>query len=267
MSRIHLLRIALARPIGLYLRHSPTTRGRGFVIRQFLRRMLPPPPASFAVRRPGGSSITLEYREVLGLSAFVNGGFEDAECRLLIALTRPNSTAIDVGANVGIHAIPMAASSPTAKILAIEPLPSNVRRLRQNAEANMIDNLDVLELAVGRAQGVATLHVADDPAYASTDAVLGGHREVGLLAVQQTTLDLIWEEAGRPVVSVIKIDIEGGEMAALSGARVLLASRQPAVLIEAHDARIGAVETALAETGYQRQPTDGLQPWNHLFLA
>jgi FkbM family methyltransferase len=267
VKRVGRLRVGLAQPVREYLRHAPTNRGRGFVYRHILRRILPPAPESFVVRRPGGSLVSLQYREVLGLSAFVSGGFEDAECRFLMAMTSPNSTAIDVGANVGIHAIPMAAASPSAKVLAIEPLPNNARRLRDNAEANSIENIDVIEVAVASDEGVVTLHVADDPAYASTDAVLPGHREIGQLAVEQTTLDAIWERAGRPVVSLIKIDVEGGELDVLNGAHALLASQLPTILIEALETRIETVASALAEYGYRPRTLAGLQPWNHVFQA
>jgi FkbM family methyltransferase len=211
--------------------------------------------------------VTLQYQEVLGLSAFVNGGFEDAECRLLAALTSPESTAIDVGANVGIHAVPMAASSPSAKVLAIEPVSSNVRRLLINVQANLIENIEVIEVAIGSHEGLITLHVADDPAYASTAAVVKGQREIGELAVEQTTLDVIWERSGRPTVSVIKIDVEGSELAVLNGAPALLASQHPAILIEAHGGQFGAVAAALAKNGYRPHRAEGLQPWNHLFQA
>lgn len=237
------------------------------MFRQILRRILPPPPASFALRRPGDSWVTLEYREVLGMSAFVSGGFEDAECRLLAAMTSPDTTAIDVGANVGIHAIPMAVASPSGQVIAIEPAPSNARRLRTNVEANSLKNIDVIEVAVGREVGVVTLHLADDPAYASTDAVKDGHRETGQVSVQQTTLDLIWEAARRPRVSMIKIDVEGGELSVLDGARGILAGEHPTVMVEATNGRVGAVASLLAGYGYRQQRVDGLLPWNHLFRA
>jgi FkbM family methyltransferase len=259
------LRIVLAQPVRLYLKHPLTNRGRGFVFRQVLRRILPPPPEAFVLRRPGGSLVTLEYQEILGLSAFVNGGFEDAECRLLIALTKPETIAIDVGANVGIHAIPIAASSPTATVLAIEPVPRNARRLQDNIDANSIRNAEVMEVAVGSGEGLITLHVADDPAYASTDAVVRGQREIGQLTVEQTTLDAIWEQAGRPAVSVVKIDVEGAELAVLSGAGALLADQHPSILIEAHRVQFAAVASVLAREGYRRQASDGLEPWNHFF--
>jgi len=265
--RVNQLRIGLAQPIRLYLKHSLTNRGRGFVFRQILRRILPPPPESFELRRPGGSLVTLEYQEILGLLAFVNGGFEDAECRLLVALANPQSMAIDVGANVGIHAVPLAASAPSVTVLAIEPVPSNVRRLYSNVRANSIQNVDVIEAAVGAAEGLTTLHVANDPAYASTEAVIKGQREIGQLAVRQTTLDAIWERAGRPPVSVVKIDVEGGELAVLSGAGDLLASEHPSILIEAHGPQLDAVASVLARTGYRPVAAGGLEPWNHLFRA
>jgi FkbM family methyltransferase len=184
-----------------------------------------------------------------------------------MAMTRPDSVAIDVGANVGIHTIPIAASAPLARVLAIEPLPGNAARLRENASANSVDNIDVIEVAVGSQEAVVTLHVADDPAYASTDGVLEGHREIGQVAVRQTTLDAIWETAGHPDVSLVKIDVEGGELEVLKGANSLLSAQHPLILVEAHETRSGPVASMLADHGYRLQLVDGFQPWNHVFQA
>jgi len=267
VRRTDRLRVRLAAPIKAYLRHAPTDRGRGFVTRHVLRPILPAVPTSFVLRRPGGSLVRLHYREALGLSAFVSGGFEDVECRILVSTIEPRSIAIDVGANVGIHAIPMAVACPSARVLAIEPAPNNAQRLRENVSANGIDNVEVIEAAVGHADAVTTLHLADDPAYGSTEALLEGHRETGQIAVEQRTLDGIWQGAERPRVSLAKIDVEGGELAVLVGARALLAAEHPVLLVEAHESELAGVQAELSRFGYRRRVVAGLQPWNHVFEA
>jgi hypothetical protein len=55
---------------------------------------------------------------------------------------------------------------------------------------------------------------------------------VATIDVEQTTLDAQWEKLGFPEVSLIKCDVEGGELGVLSGARELIAKCRPAVLLE-----------------------------------
>ena len=54
----------------------------------------------------------------------------------------------------------------------------------------------------------------------------------GEIEVALTTLDAEWDAIGRPQVSVIKCDVEGGEVGALEGAKRCLAACRPVVLLE-----------------------------------
>jgi protein O-GlcNAc transferase len=257
----------LARPIIAYLASSPFPRGKGFLTRHVLRPLLPQPPASFVIFRPGGSRVRVRYTEVIGISALIRGGFEDEECRTMLDLALPGSWAIDVGANLGVHTIPLARRVDPGRVIGIEPLPVNAARLRANAELNDLDNIDIEPVAAGAQAGLVDLNLADDPAYASTDDV-AEHRGTGLIArVRQTTLDSLWEAAGCPQVSVIKIDVEGSEVEVIRGAEHLLRVQHPAILAEANGPmRQSALQDALGRYGYRRVPAR-LLPWNHLFVA
>jgi|GEM_PF-2354896 len=259
------VRIGLARPVRLYLRHTPVQRGRGFIYFRILPLILPPSPAGFDAGRPDGSRIRLSYREVLGLVTFVSGGFEEPESRLLSRLARDGTIAFDVGANIGIHTIPLARAMPGGTVVAIEPLPANARRLVQNAEANKVGNIRLVQASAGPGEGQVILHLSDDPAFGSTTAVHHRRATSDGLMVQQTTLDRLWEDADRPPVSVVKIDIEGGELGALQGARRMLETARPPLLIETQGAARGPVVAFLATCDYRPQATPGLEPWNVLF--
>jgi hypothetical protein len=47
-----------------------------------------------------------------------------------------------------------------------------------------------------------------------------------------TTIDHEWENAGKPRVSVVKIDVEGAERGAIEGAMDCIAENRPAMLLE-----------------------------------
>jgi FkbM family methyltransferase len=261
------VRLALARPVIAYLATSPLPRGKGLLTRRLLRPLLPAAPVSFDLVRPGGSRVRVRYTEVIGISALITGGFEDAECKLMLELAPPGSWAIDVGANVGVHAIPLAMRVRPGRVIGVEALHGNVERLRANAQLNDLDNIDIHEVAAGAHSGFVGLNLANDPAYGSTDNV-AEHRGTGLVAqVRQTTLDDLWKNAGCPRMSVLKIDVEGSEVDVIRGAEHLLSAQRPAILAEANTpvAR-SRLEEALSPFGYMRSPAAVL-PWNHLFVV
>ena len=58
--------------------------------------------------------------------------------------------------------------------------------------------------------------------------------------VQVKTIDQIWQDLSRPQVSLIKIDIEGGEYAAILGATQLIGQCKPHILFEWHATNLAA---------------------------
>lgn len=60
----------------------------------------------------------------------------------------------------------------------------------------------------------------------------GQARPTSKTLVEATTIDDEWNRLGRPPVSVIKIDVEGGEYDVLLGARECIAAQRPSILTE-----------------------------------
>jgi FkbM family methyltransferase len=263
------VRVAMSLPVRIYLRRFPLGRGKGFITRRVLKPLLPPPPSSFISLRPDGSKVELYYREVLGLSTITFGQFEDAECRLLCQLARPGSTAIDVGANVGIMTIPMArAVGPVGAVVAVEPLADNVRRLQANATLNSISNIVVRQVAASQDVGHIDFQVAEDAAYGSTRSIVSGMANTGVISVDSMPLDKIWFDLGSPPVSVIKIDVEGAEAAVIRGAFALLQRDCPVLMLEANTGSdLAQLAELLRPHGYSERAAAGFMPWNHLFAS
>jgi FkbM family methyltransferase len=255
----------IAWPIRIYLRVTPAHRGRGLVEGALVRLVLPLAPSAFLASLPGGGTILLRYRERIGLTTLVHGSFEAAETELLRSFARPGTSAVDAGANVGLFTIPLAlAVGSDGRVLAFEPTPETAQRLRENVRRNQLENVTVIDAALGAGRGSTRLSIAEDSAYNSTAATSAA----GVSAeVRVERLDEVWEEAGRPEVSVLKVDVEGAEMDVLTGAAELLRSSRPAVLVEASEPhRAEEVARLFAEHGYRLTPAAGLQSWNLLFL-
>jgi FkbM family methyltransferase len=262
-------RVAMSLPVRIYLRRFPLRRGKSFITRRVLKPLLPPPPSTFVSLRPDGSKVELYYREVLGLSTIAFGQFEDAECRLLCQLARPGSTAIDVGANVGIMTIPMArAVGSVGTVVAVEPFAHNIRRLQANATLNSITNIVVRQVAASQDVGHIDFHIAEDPAFGSTRSIVSGMKSIGVISVDSMPLDKIWFDLGSPTVSVIKIDVEGAEAAVIRGTFALLQRDCPVLVLEAStQSDLAQLAELLGPHGYSEWPAAGFMPWNHLFAS
>lgn len=255
-------------PVRAYLRHSPIQRGKGFLTRRAVLPLLPPPPAGFVTALPGGGRIKLYFRETLGYATLIYGGFERAELDSAHSSALSGTTAFDVGSNVGLFAIVMAAAvGEGGSVVAVEPDPTNVRRLRENLALNSVNNVRIVEAAATNRDGSLLLHLAQDSAYNSVGTVLHARPSTEVVGVDGVRLDGIWQDAGQPVVSIMKIDVEGAEIPVLEGARQILAAHHPALLLEAGgDRELVALGAFLTPLGYRRQSRDGFMPWNHLFL-
>ncbi|MEM9736095.1 MAG: FkbM family methyltransferase [Pseudomonadota bacterium] len=165
--------------------------------------------------------------------------FWDAAERLALAGARAGDDFyfVDAGANVGLYTLAVRSHGP-AKIIAIEPDPENLSRLRDNLEASGADEVIIAPVALSAEEGTASLAEGD-----------GNRGETTAMAgpgdIPARPLHHIIDEAGWPRIDALKIDIEGAEEPVLAA---FFKSAPPAlwprmVLIEAHR---GAETRALA---------------------
>jgi FkbM family methyltransferase len=264
-----LVRLAwpLTWPIRWYWAHSERQLGKKLVVDRVLKQLLPPPPAGFEAELPGGGRIFLHHRHDIGLVVLLTGSFERAEIELARAHARPGSTAIDVGANVGIFTVPLAIAVGTdGRVIAVEPSPENVEQLEHNIRLNDLGNVDVLPIALASAPGEVALQLGADPAFHSTTTVVRSRDAAVSTVVRADTLDRVWNDAGRPDVSFLKIDTEGGELDVLDGARELLGACGTPILLEAKEQeRVRALDALLVALEYRRERPSGFAVGNYLY--
>jgi hypothetical protein len=81
-------------------------------------------------------------------------------------------------------------------------------------------------------------------------------------------LDNVWDEAGKPSVAFIKMDVEGAEINVLMGAPRLLSTCRPSLLVEANSAEhFSQLKVHLFRLGYRHIRPEGFLPYNHLFVC
>jgi FkbM family methyltransferase len=254
-------------PLRQYILYAPTPRGKGFIKRNLITPFLPPLPESFVAELPGGGKIELQYREVIGLSTLLFGTFEKPELSFITAHVPVKSTVIDIGANVGVFTVTLSSAvGSEGKVMAFEPVATNVNRLKNNLAMNNMKNVEIFPLALGNREGLVDMYLPFDMAYASTGEVFDKQKMCHTITVPMSRLDQIWHQAGKPSVSAMKLDTEGSELEVLQGAIELLSSCRPLLLVEANTSHhLGSIKDWLANLRYVHQHPQGFQSWNHVF--
>ncbi|MFT3712205.1 MAG: FkbM family methyltransferase [Archangium sp.] len=172
----------------------------------------------------------------VGRSLDLYGQWAQAELELCGLFLKPGSIAIDVGANLGTHAVSFAQRvGPTGAVIAFEPQRLMHQLLCTNATLNGVSWLRAVHGAVGAEAGAITVPDVDY----SSSGNFGGLSLAAPANGGDTVPLFALDTLGLPRCALIKIDVEGMEGQVLDGARALIASTRPAIYFE-HNAPNGA---------------------------
>ncbi len=171
-------------------------------------------------------------------------------------------TIYDIGAFQGLLTLFFARQG--RQVIAYEPNTRNHARLMKNLHLNGVENVVVRKVGVGRKPEVATMVAWPTmPGGASVEhAMVAGmqnsHHAVISEQISIMGLDDDIREMSLPAPDFIKIDIEGGELAVLEGARNTLLAHRPRLFLEMHGETMNlkrknaeAIVACLEELGYR----------------
>ena len=173
------------------------------------------------------------------------GGRDRFLVELLTRAVPAGGTAVDAGAHIGYLTVHLArAVGPEGRVFAFEPEPDARRALTRNLQRNEVaGRVTVLPHALGAAAGRAVLHVGGGGETSSLASVPG---ERATAEVEVVALDEVLPQSQR--VDVVKLDLEGGETAALRGMTGILARSPAAVLVvECNPGRLEAMSSSQEE--------------------
>jgi FkbM family methyltransferase len=149
-------------------------------------------------------------------------------------LISPGSRVIDVGANIGIYALPWAASGTDVTVHCFEPNPVARSRLARNVALNRLAaRIRMHAEALSDHAGTATLYASDDMSSLNQGVYTGAGRAVPT-EVPLARLDEVLGIEGPPV-SFMKIDVQGHELEVLRGAEAVISRHRPALILEHED--------------------------------
>jgi FkbM family methyltransferase len=204
-------------------------------------------------RTPSGSQIALLMADYQHRHLYFFGEYEPEVSELFGAIVSPGDTVFDVGANAGYFSL--VARDLGARAFAFEPNPVALRLLRRSIAADG-SGVTVVASACSDRDGTATLypHSLDNTGMSSITKP--GAREVRVTTV---TLDGFAESRGL-TPALLKIDVEGHELAVIAGARRILRVARPVAIIEtAFDETFG-VMSAFRYVPYRITPEGSLVP-------
>lgn len=205
--------------------------------------------ASFAVDylapAPQLDSLFANYLVTFDLNKHISrmayfGLFEVETQRLVRARLRPGDVFFDVGANIGVFSL-LAAScvGDIGQVHAFEPIAANIAVLQAAIKHNHISQITVHPIAVGGSVGSQTLYIGTPETSPDWQYELDGwaskvpsQRRPLTITVPLTSLDTVVQQHHLSRVDLIKLDIEGGELDALRGARDLLQELAPDIICE-----------------------------------
>lgn len=172
------------------------------------------------------------------------GEFSWQEVELFRQFVKPDMLVVDVGANIGTHALEL--SRMAGFVLAFEPQPMSFQTLCANLALNHRTNVRAFNAAVGASSGTLLVPLRDQ--YARNN--FGGVPLAGVTegeTVDRMTIDQI----GFKRCDFIKVDVEGMEAEVLRGAEQTISRHRPILYLEADGAQKTEALRLLFEWKYE----------------
>lgn len=183
-----------------------------------------------------GCNFTLYPTEYVDQHIFLHGIYEKRFLSLLRGRFTKNSVALDIGANIGNHAIYLGGTF--AAIHAFEPNPRVVDRLRHNIALNALDDvIRVHPVALGKEAGILSFRENSDGNLGASGFLQPGET----IDSNSRQLELPIMNADEYIggldlsrIDFIKVDVEGWEAPLFEGMSNTIAKFRPIVAFEFH---------------------------------
>jgi FkbM family methyltransferase len=233
------------------------TRGKTRLARTLLKPFLGGAADIKVVDRSGCSYAVPSLSEPIAFHLLIDGVYERDVLDFIAGRLRPGGTFVDVGANIGVLAVPIGARADKPTVVAIEASPRIFAYLQQNVQANKLNNIRCFNVVAAAEQCQLPFYDAPSDHFGMGSRAPQFQAEPALLPGR--SLDSILSELKIENVDVLKIDVEGFEADVLAGARNLLMGQNPPLIVfefldwaeqrVAHR-HVGAAQDLLRQLGY-----------------
>lgn len=195
---------------------------------KLLRKILLIIPDGTTVRILQGKLKGKKWIKGSGVDGYWLGSYESEQVKIFKKEIKKDDVFFDIGANVGFYSLLGAEIvGSSGKVFAFEPLPENFKYLKKHIEINNYKNIYSFEVAISNKVGIAFFGGVINRSQ--------GHLvESGSLKVETISIDEWVKENKLLAPTVIKIDVEGAEMAVLNGAKNTIANNHPVLFLSTH---------------------------------
>ncbi|MGF1534206.1 MAG: FkbM family methyltransferase [Bernardetiaceae bacterium] len=188
------------------------------------------------------------------------GDWEKESLKIWAFLSKKAQTIIDIGANTGIYTMVSKNNHPDAFVLAVEPIPINFQVLEENILQNKLTKVVAQNVALSNYDGTSTMYMLKDQLnfmtslegdrYA-THPEIKGDKEVVEVAVEVCKYHTLHAQHHVGKIDLLKIDVEGHELAILEDMRDFLERDMPVILLEViGDQAAESLDRLFKEIGY-----------------
>jgi len=195
------------------------------------------------------------------VGSIAGGNLESAVQEAMVRHLGRGDVFYDVGANLGFFSLLAAHLSglEEGQVYAFEAAPDNAEAIRRNAALNEIPNVHVIAKAVSDRCGRGRLQIVDDQSWSKL-VEYGEHPFTErVIDVELVAIDELVGSGRIPPPAVVKIDVEGAELAVLDGMRETIDRHRPAIICELHDTHSEFV-AAMERHGYRLINLEGTIP-------
>jgi FkbM family methyltransferase len=252
--------VAAATAVRAAVIHLPPRR-RGMRLVDLVESVFGTPTQRLRSRHVSGYHITCDLTDAVQRSLFYRGTYEPAASELVKRALGRGDTFLDAGANVGHYTFLAArAVGPNGCVHAIEASPSTARALADDVRWNVLTKtVSVHNVAAFDRSARLSLYVGEGP---SPIGMRSLHQPRGSQAVEEVDALPLDELLPEVQPAVIKVDVEGADLRALSGmARMIERSRPRLIVVEADDEQLRQfgdstqeLKTFLQRFGYSWEP-------------
>jgi FkbM family methyltransferase len=195
------------------------------------------------------------------VGSIAGGNLESAVQEAMVRHLGPGDVFYDIGANLGFFSLLAAHLSGLreGRVYAFEAAPDNAEAIRRNAALNEIANVEVIGKAVSDRAGRGRLQVVDDQSWSKLIEYGEHPLTERVIDVELVAIDDLIRSGGLRPPAVVKIDVEGAEIAVLEGMRETIERHRPAIICELHGTHSEFV-AAMEAHGYRLINLEGTIP-------
>lgn len=148
-------------------------------------------------------------------SYIISGIWEELTTEMFRKVIKKGDIVVDLGTNIGYFTLLTSRLiGNEGRVYAFEPEPVNYSLLVKNIEMNGYKNIIPVQKAVSNTTGKVRLFIDNEDSGAHT--ILPNNTKQEFVEIESITLDDYFGDKKHPI-NVVKMDVEGAEMAALSG--------------------------------------------------